>query len=253
MEKLNEKQQGVEAVSTIEPELSEAAVQQIEQQLTKEESPVAEETTTVVEEETVQETKAEPAVEANVEASDETIAEATLEASVETTVEEKVETMEDPIVETIVEAQVETEVAPAEETTQTETQETTAESNTEPLLSSWTQTFHTANALQEELENWTLQVLEQQRALSEKALNQTKQQWEQLSRGLNTYIPQTQEFLKSNDFGGQDLWLHAQDQLESITKTWIEQNRQARQDMQSWLENSAAPFEQIGKMFYPFK
>lgn len=229
MEKLNEKPQVVEAVS-IEPELSEAAVQQIEQQLADiEEKTIVEESTSAVVEEIAQEATVEAAAE--------------VEAAVEPAVETVVETIEEPVVETT----TETTENPAEQTTETE------ESNTEPLLSSWTQTFQTANAIQEELENWTLQVLEQQRELSIRALNQSKQQWEQLSRGLSTYLPQAQEFLSSQDCKGQDLWLNTQEQLESITKTWIEQNRQARKDVKSWLETSAAPFEQIGKMFYPFK
>lgn len=229
MEKLNEKPQVVEAVS-IEPELSEAAVQQIEQQLADiEEKTMVEESTSAEVEKIAQEATVEAAAE--------------VEATDGATVSTAVETIEEPIVETT----TETTENPVEQSTKAE------KSNTEPLLSSWTQTFQTANAIQEELENWTLHVLEQQRELSVKALNQSKQQWEQLSRGLSTYIPQAQEFLNAEDFKGQDLWLNTQDQLESITKTLIEQNRQARKDVQSWLETSAAPFEQIGKMFYPFK
>ncbi|RXT02862.1 hypothetical protein [Ammoniphilus sp. CFH 90114] len=230
MDKMNENQQLVETITAVaEVDISEEAAQQIEKQLAVE-------------------TK-----EINEASLEQSVAKVPTEDQLEVQSEDRLEDQ----LEVHAETQTESQTEPTQESHTTspdsESEPVLEDSENNPLLTAWTQTYHSANLIQQELENWSLQLLEQQKVLSQQVIQQSEQPWNQLISSMSTFFPQNADVLTEAGKGYINLWMNTQDQYEYMTKASIEQNKLARDTMQSWVESSVVQLQQMSKSLYPNK
>ncbi len=102
-----------------------------------------------------------------------------------------------------------------------------------PFVTSWKEQLQAISSIQDQWEKWSLEVLEQQAAFSQ---------------GLMNFLPQHELFAPAHEAVKTTC-----EQVQSSTRSFFDQSRQARSEWLDRAETSTLQFQKMGQLFCPYK
>lgn len=118
------------------------------------------------------------------------------------------------------------------------------------IIDAWNQQLEAAYSIQQFLENWTLDMVDQQKQALEKAYEQSQQQVTQLSNSLTPLFQSTPLFLTKTMASSDINWIKATyEPVESTVQAWVAQNQLVRDEFQGLVGKSMEQWKQAQALF----